>query len=220
MDRSFASFPPAAQKLILATEELVAERGVLGTSVREILRRSGQKNNSAIYLYFGTREKLIDTVFDIRQTEVEQARQVMLGRLDRLPEDTLGLLELLLLPILEAFDLRERTIFAQFLLHLILHDPNSEIFALHRRPPTTNLLMHALRKSRPELSDQMLRFRVVMSTTLFLQAIVYCYGPDEAADVPDSQTFWADLVLSLDAAMTSPVREGGVIGGPPVAAPN
>lgn len=209
MIQSFASFPKAAQKLILATEQLIAERGVDGTSVREILRRSGQKNNSAIYLYFGTREKLIDTAFDIRQGEVEAARQAMLMRLGRLPEDTLDLLRLLLMPILDAFDRQQRTIFAQFLLHLILHDPNSSMFTVERRPPTTNLLMAALRASRPELSDQMLRFRVVMSTTMFLQAIVYCYTPTEAASLPVDDAFWADLVLSLHAAMVSPARGGG-----------
>ncbi len=204
MTQSFASFPQAAQKLILATEQLIAERGVDGTSVREILRRSGQKNNSAIYLYFDTREKLIDTAFDIRQSEVEAARQAMLARLGRLPEDTLGLLELLLLPILDAFDRQQRTTFAHFLLHLILHDPNSSMFSVERRPPTTNLLMGALRASRPELTDALLRFRVVMTTTMFLQAIVYCYTPNEAAKLPVDDGFWRDLVLSLHAAMISP----------------
>ncbi|MDB5686876.1 MAG: TetR/AcrR family transcriptional regulator [Rhizorhabdus sp.] len=209
MAQRFDSFPKAAQKLILATEQLIAERGVLGTSVREILRRSGQKNNSAIYLYFGTRENLIDTAFDIRQGEVEAARQAMLARLGRLPEDTLGLLELLLMPILDAFDPYERTIFAQFLLHLLLHDPNSSMFTVERRPATTNVLMAALRTSRPELSDALLRFRVVMTTTMFLQAIVYSYTPNEAANVKVDEAFWGDLVLSLHAAMVSPARGGG-----------
>lgn len=206
MNTSLASFPATAQKLILATEELVAERGVEGASVREILRRSGQKNNSAIYLYFESRERLIDTAFHIRQREVDDARRAALDELGGMPDDRISLLGLLLLPTLRAFDRRGRILFAKFVLHLILHDPRSYIFANERQPVTTNRIMAALRASCAELSDEMFHFRVVMSATHFLQAIIYCEETGFSGEPPTGAAFWDEVVLSLDAALGSPAH--------------
>jgi AcrR family transcriptional regulator len=205
MHESFTSLPSAAQKLVLATEKLVAERGVEGTSVREILRRANQKNNSAIYLYFGNREKLIKQTFDIRQAELEAERTRRVEMSGTVPDDTLALLKMLLEPVLTCFEREARLVFAQFILHLILHDTNSPVFSDMDRPPTTGRIMRALRSSCPDLPDDMFRFRIIMAVTQFLQAIVYRDGAGFAGSPPAEGPFWHDVLKSLAAALKSPL---------------
>ena len=205
MHQRFTSLPPAAQKLVLATEQLVAERGVRGASVREILRRSNQKNNSAIYLYFGNLENLIKQTFDIRQAELEEERARQVDGIGTFPDDTLPLLKLLLEPVLRCFEREGRLIFAQFILHLVLHDPNSPVFEGNGQPPTTSRIMRALRASCPDLSGDMFQFRIVMAVTQFLQAIVYRDGSGFADAPPDEETFWDDVMLALMSALKAPV---------------
>lgn len=205
MHESFTSLPSAAQKLVLATEKLVAERGVEGTSVREILRRSNQKNNSAIYLYFGNRENLIKQTFNIRQAELEAERARLVEIAGIVSHDTLILLKILLEPVLTCFAREDRLVFARFILHLVLYDPNSPVFSGMGHPPATGRIMRALHTSCPGLSAEMFRFRIVMAVTHFLQAIVYRDGAGFAGDPPVEGPFWDDVIGSLAAALKSPI---------------
>jgi AcrR family transcriptional regulator len=191
------SRPDAAQKLIRATEQLVAERGVEGTSVREILRRSKQKNNSAIYRHFGSKANLIGTVFDLRQSQLDVCRAVYLQRPADSPDEKAGLLRALLVPILYTFTGQERSVFAKFVLHLILNAPNSSIFDLSRQPPSTVLIMTRLRRCSSDLSDHVFRFRVSMAAMHFLQAIVYCEMDQESGGIGLSDLEWDKLIESL-----------------------
>jgi AcrR family transcriptional regulator len=192
----FDDYPAGAQRLILAAEQLVAERGVEGTSVREILRRARQANNSAIYHHFGSKEKLIEGVYDLRQAEVDRARVAWLDRLGRPPQQLGEILDALLRPVLVAFHGQRRRLFAQMILHLVLTNPKNPLFVEERQPETTRHLNLLLRQSCPHLDDILFRQRYTLGVLYLLQAAIYA-GQRVAQGTlgdEDDENFWNEIM--------------------------
>src|SRR4051794_40171550 len=61
------------QRLLLAAEVLIAERGA-AVPLRDIAVAAGQRNNSAVNYHFGSRDGLIQFVVDERTGAMEQRR--------------------------------------------------------------------------------------------------------------------------------------------------
>jgi AcrR family transcriptional regulator len=85
-------------RIITAAEQLFAERGFAGTSLRGVTSEAGV-NLAAVHYHFGTKDALLQAVFDRRIGPVNQQR---LARLDELERDA-GEGEPALEEILEAF---------------------------------------------------------------------------------------------------------------------
>ncbi|MEE4302319.1 MAG: helix-turn-helix domain-containing protein [Pseudomonadales bacterium] len=90
-------------RLLDAAERLFAEKGLHGTSAREIVAAAGQRNESAIQYHFGGREGLVDALVARRVAAIEAARN---ARLDALLEtdaapDVRALLACLVDPVVE-----------------------------------------------------------------------------------------------------------------------
>lgn len=64
--------------LILAAERLFAEYGLHGASFRQISEAAKQKNGSAIQYHFGTRDRLVEAVFEYRMQAINPRRLAML----------------------------------------------------------------------------------------------------------------------------------------------
>jgi len=86
-----------AMKLMLATERLVAARGVDGVSVRDIAQEAGV-NLSAIAYHFGSKVKLVLATLDWRGGQGAEMREYQLAEFDSLEviEDVEGLLRAIL----------------------------------------------------------------------------------------------------------------------------
>lgn len=65
-------------RLVLAAEQLFAERGVDAVSLREINRAAGQANASALHYHFGSREALIEAIVALRMPPVNERRLALL----------------------------------------------------------------------------------------------------------------------------------------------
>jgi AcrR family transcriptional regulator len=65
-------------RLIETAEELFAERGLEGVSLRDVCAAAGQRNHSAAQYHFGSRAGLILAVFEHRMTEVNARRHALL----------------------------------------------------------------------------------------------------------------------------------------------
>ncbi len=91
------------RSLILTAERLFAERGYGAVSLREILAASGQRNKSAAHYHFGSKEGLLDAIFDYRTGPVDARRREMLAALDAAGRgnDLRGVLEAFVHPIAE-----------------------------------------------------------------------------------------------------------------------
>ena len=62
------------EKLIIAAEQLFAERGIQDVSLRQINNAAGQRNASATHYHFGSRDTLVRAIFEFRMTGIDQRR--------------------------------------------------------------------------------------------------------------------------------------------------
>ena len=87
--------------LIETAERLFAERGVNAVSLREIGATAGQRNTGAVRYHFGTKEALVNAVFEHRMTPINEHRLAMLADLDASgrSDEARGLTEAYLLPL-------------------------------------------------------------------------------------------------------------------------
>jgi AcrR family transcriptional regulator len=86
-------------QLLLTAERLFAEHGFAGVSLRQIGIESGSSNNSAVHYHYGSKERLVEAIFDYRTPTLLQRRQLLKARLH--PGDLRARLEVHLLPVFE-----------------------------------------------------------------------------------------------------------------------
>lgn len=84
-------------RLIETAEQLFAERGIEGVSLRDVCAAAGQRNHSAAQYHFGSRAGLVLAVFQHRMGVVNARRQVLLAALD--PDDTAAIVAALVRPL-------------------------------------------------------------------------------------------------------------------------
>ncbi|NWG46076.1 MAG: TetR/AcrR family transcriptional regulator [Alphaproteobacteria bacterium] len=71
------------ERLIVTAEQLFAEHGLSGVTVRQINEAAGQRNTSAIYYHFGCKARLIGAIFAYRLDAYEQVLKRMWTTLER-----------------------------------------------------------------------------------------------------------------------------------------
>jgi AcrR family transcriptional regulator len=67
-------------RIIRAAEQLFAERGLNGVSLREINRAAGQSNTGAVQYHFGDRDGLVRAVIDKHRRDSEPRRHALLDQ--------------------------------------------------------------------------------------------------------------------------------------------
>ena len=77
--------PSTKEQIVLAAEALFAERGIEGVSLRQIGAAAGNGNNSAVQYHFGTKERLVQAVFEYRLPRLRERRDLLLA--ERRPDD-------------------------------------------------------------------------------------------------------------------------------------
>ena len=70
-------------RMIEVAERLFAERGIGGVSLREIGAQAGQRNTAAARYHFGTKQGLVDAIFQHRMSPINVRRMEMLAAFDR-----------------------------------------------------------------------------------------------------------------------------------------
>jgi AcrR family transcriptional regulator len=70
-------------RMIEVAERLFAERGIAGVSLREIGAQAGQRNTAAARYHFGSKEGLVDAIFQHRMSPINARRMEMLAEFDR-----------------------------------------------------------------------------------------------------------------------------------------
>jgi AcrR family transcriptional regulator len=94
------AIPPSTKEQIVRTaERLFAEHGLDGVSLRQISAAAGSGNNSAVQYHFGSKEQLVEAIFEFRLPSLYARRQTLIAA--RRPADLRSWLECYVLPILE-----------------------------------------------------------------------------------------------------------------------
>jgi AcrR family transcriptional regulator len=113
-------------QLIVAAERLFAERGIEGVSLREINLAAKQRNTSAAHYHFGSKDALVDAIFEYRRSEIGRRRDELLDALQAEGKTTdlralSGALVMPLAPEIQHGD--EGGHYLEFLAHLFLTSP-------------------------------------------------------------------------------------------------
>jgi AcrR family transcriptional regulator len=165
------------ERILDAAEELFAEQGTAGTSLRSLTRQAGV-NLAAVHYHFGPKEALLDAVVDRRAGPINRARLQALARLEReAGEDGPALEDLLqafILPGLQGLrDLAHRRDTLTRLMARIEGQPAAEVEGLYRRHfgEVSMRFVAAISRALPHLPPHQVadrfRFAVGILTQLF-----------------------------------------------------
>jgi len=91
------------EQILLAAERMIADHGVDGVSMRQIGAAVGSGNNSAVLYHFGSKEKLVEAIFEHRLPRLRERRAELIA--ERAPSDLRGWLECQIVAVLEQSDL-------------------------------------------------------------------------------------------------------------------
>ncbi|MBL8644489.1 MAG: TetR/AcrR family transcriptional regulator [Rhodospirillaceae bacterium] len=105
-DSGFGRSADTRERLILAAERLFAEKGVDAVSLRQVNAAAGQKNASAAHYHFGSKEELIEAIYEFRMARVNARRLDMLAALDarKASASLRNLVEAVVLPMVEEIE--------------------------------------------------------------------------------------------------------------------
>lgn len=198
----------ARERIILAAERLMAERGQ-GVPLRDIAAAAGQRNNSAIQYHFGSRDGLIEAVVELRLGTLEVRRLELLAEQagSNAPVGVHELLEALVIPMFELSQRHGINHYARFLEQIHTHPAVTDAGNLESAGRTSvRVIMQRLDAELPQLSPR-LRVRRLRALTTALFALLADHeravetGRVDAGDV----SAWSEIIDMLAGALTAPV---------------
>ena len=153
------------RQLILAAERLFADRGIEGVSLREINLAAKQRNTSAAHYHFGSKDALVDAIFEFRRAEIGKRRDELLDALEsgQRRADVRALAEMLILPLAaEVQRGPEAGRYLEFLAHLFLTSPTQVGSILRKHEAADSRWIELAQRLLPNIP------RRVLLTRLFL----------------------------------------------------
>lgn len=133
-DPAPAELTPSAVSLLETAEQLIAEQGIDGVSSREIARRAGQKNHSAVNYNFGSFEGLVEALINYRVGPVNRRREQQLARLLAQPEppSLRDLVNLMVRPLAQQLLQADDAHYLSLLAQLLSRPPWRDLFMRNR----------------------------------------------------------------------------------------
>ena len=194
--------------LILAAEVAFARDGIEGASLREIAGRAGQRNHHAVQYHFGSREALVQAVFDYRMDQMEAARGRILDaarRTDRIGT-TRTAVEAIFLPQIDLIDEYGDNSYAAFLSQYLMRYQSSRFGDFGERiAPNLGEALHLLGVRMSGMPEAAAQRRLVTACFMFLNILVmHTRGGDGAESFAAALGDTLDqIVLTLEAPYLS-----------------
>jgi len=168
-----ASTSPDGAKvaLILAAEVIFARDGIEGASLREIATLAGQRNHHAVQYHFGSKDKLLQAVFDYRMDQMEETRGHMLEKAEKLGklDDVRTISEIIFLPQIDLIDAFGDYSYAAFLNAYLLRYQSSGFGEFGDRvAPNLARTLKLLRHCLKDLPETVAQRRLVTVCFIFL----------------------------------------------------
>lgn len=191
--------------LILAAEVAFARDGIDGASLREIAAKAGQRNHHAVQYHFGSREALVQAVFDYRMDQMEAARGMMLeaARQSGRNGSTRSIAEAIFLPQIELIDAYGDNSYAAFLSAYLLRYQGSRFGQFGERiAPHLGQILQLLRDRLSDLPEAAAQRRLITACFMFLNILIIHthggQGGSESFEAAVSDTL-DQIVLTLEA---------------------
>lgn len=200
--------PDAKTQLILTGERLFADVGIQGVSMREIASKASQGNHFAVQYHFGSREGLVQAIFDFRMQQMEPMRGSMIDALEvggRM-HDARSILEVILLPQLHLDGGLNRS-YGNFLSQYLLQGDWDEFGQFGGdAPPNLNRALQMLRARVNYLPAHVAQRRLVNVSLMFLNLLVR-HSRMEAHEFPETfEHALEDTMEQIEMAMCMPLR--------------
>lgn len=201
-------YSESAWQLVAAAEKLFGNHGVDNVSLREIAAAAGHANNSAVQYHFGSKENLVQAVFEIRMPALDAARARYVeeaGPIASLtPKELFGAL---LIPVAQCFRGPELETFGMFMTSLAHRDTDEHPFFRNEDiAPVTIGLYRAIEERFAHLPYEAFSVRLRLAVDLFFDAIAEQrrLGDSPACPYRSSQHFWYDILDMVVAVMQTP----------------
>jgi AcrR family transcriptional regulator len=184
--RGRADVPSTRDRLKLAARRLFAERGIEGTTVRDILTAAGEKNGASLNYYFGAKDELIREITVDMFTLMDERWRRGLNELDQADQPaTLRDYVRLLVRASDTSDVEEVPTTARF----------AQAVSQQRYPMVLRGYDHVLARiahTLPELPSEIRRQRLVLLTR-YLSTIFSLSEIARTSNLPN-----AKLVISTN----------------------
>lgn len=202
----------ARERLILAAERLIAERGPT-VPLRDIAAAAGQRNNSAIQYHFGSRDGLIAAIVEHRLATLEVRRLELLAEQAGSAESVHSLLEALVIPMFELSAHHGVGHYARFLEQIRTHPAVTDAANLDTAERTSvRVIMRGLQRRLPELPPRLrIRRLRALPTLLFALLADHERAVESGRVTAGDEAAWGELVDMLAGALTAPVVEGAPV---------
>ncbi len=202
-------YSEGAWQLMLAAEELFGRRGIEDVSLREIAAAAGHANNSAVQYHFGSKENLVQAVFEMRMPALDAARARHLAAARAQGPLTLrALMRALLLPVLEEFDDHALENFVLFNTRLAHRDAAEQpFFRAAAITPASIEIFDEIMAQMKHMPAEASGVRLRLSIDLFLDSLAERRRLEKSADDPyfDAAAFWDDMLDMAVAVMETPL---------------
>ena len=207
------------ERILDTAEQLFAEHGFDGTSIRDVTTAAGV-NLAAVHYHFGSKEDLLRAVLERVVLPANALRlEMMQAAYNDPPEARVaGLLRAFILPeLILARDLGPRGQGITRLIGRMFSEPNEvvHLLAMDLFSEVGGCFIEGLRQALPDLSEEEVAFRmqcVVGVFTFFMADTVP--SPWKLIDLNDPEGATERLVAFLEPALSAPPidsrREGGV----------
>ncbi|MET0374185.1 MAG: TetR/AcrR family transcriptional regulator [Rhizorhabdus sp.] len=197
--------PPVEGKvrMILVAEALFAEGGINGVSMREIAAKAGQGNHFAVQYHFGSREGLVEAIFDYRMEQMEPVRARMLEEAEALGRlnDARTLLAIVYLPQLDLPDGDGHHSYAGFLGQYLMRSRSHRFGDFGGSPHPHLARTFALLRARLDyLPEDVAQRRLVTASFMFLAILLRHRAFEDPA--PGEETFAAALDDTIEQIVT------------------
>lgn len=198
-------------RIILAAEILFAREGIDGVSLRRIAAVAGQKNHHAVQYHFGTRDGLVQAIFDYRMEQMDERRLTMFAEAER--DGRIGdpriIVEVILLPQIALIDRFGDHSYANFLCQYLLRNSDAEFGRFGGNlPPGLQRALTMLRQRLDFLSDSAAQRRLITVCFMFLNLLaVYTRDLESGRASEDFDEALEDTIRQIVAALFLPARQ-------------
>lgn len=201
-------YSDSALELMRSAEKLFGQRGIDKVSLREIAVAAGQANNSAVQYHFGTKENLLQAVFEMRMPAIDAARKRYLEGITAEREADLNdLVAALLMPLPEIFNLRQLENFAMFMASIShVETTKHPFFRAEEIAPVSVEIFRGIKAHFNHLPAEAFSIRIRLAGDLFLDAVAERRRLEKSKSDPyeSHHHFWLDVLNMAVAVLGSP----------------
>lgn len=196
-------------KMLLVGEALFAKEGIDGVSLRQIAAKAGQGNHHAVQYHFGSRDGLVQAIFNFRMEQMDRHRLQMLDRAERAGRirDPRSIADIIFLPQLAVISDQQDFSYANFLCQYLLRNSDAQFGRFGGNLPVgLERVLGLLRAELGFLTDGAAQRRLITACFMFLNLLaVYTRDLESGRSSEDFDEALEDTMRQIVAALFLPL---------------